>query len=213
MPVKPGETIMALHDPHGSTLALAATQEGVPLRVATSFSIDCSDTFTKDVLVRKLAAVETLGSASVICSSKTGTRTEDRTTLAICGQKVRRMMSKAGASTPPWATLCTRHQQEDRLQREHRPGVQACLGDPISSSRKMMLAITDVSGRGELCQGRMPLSEHDRQVSVCKGGPIFILDFCTEQLTRNDTTAALTSGDKNAVWGVGGGYANRDALL
>ena len=63
------------------TLAVAAFPEGIPLCVTCSLSIGCSEMVTKDVLVRKLAAVETLGSASVICSSKIGTLTECKMTM------------------------------------------------------------------------------------------------------------------------------------
>ncbi|CAE7658005.1 yloB [Symbiodinium sp. CCMP2456] len=53
------------------TLAVAAIPEGIPLCVTISLTWPVN----QEVLVRKLAAVETLGSASVICSDKTGKMT------------------------------------------------------------------------------------------------------------------------------------------
>eukprot|EP00924_Labyrinthula_sp_SR-Ha-C_P002375 snap_masked-scaffold_16-processed-gene-2.28-mRNA-1 protein AED:0.01 eAED:0.02 QI:0/0/0/1/1/1/2/0/1138 len=63
------------------TLAVAAIPEGIPLCVTISLSTGCSDMVKENVLVRRIAAVETLGCASVICTDKTGTLTEGKMTM------------------------------------------------------------------------------------------------------------------------------------
>ena len=54
---------------------------GLPLCVTIALSSGCSSMVKENVLMRKIAAVETLGSASIICTDKTGTLTEGKMTL------------------------------------------------------------------------------------------------------------------------------------
>ena len=198
----------------GIALAVAVVPEALPAVVTVSLAIGVQRMVKRHALVRRLPAVETLGSTSVICSDKTGTLTKDEMTareVFVAGQTIQisgsgyepqGQFSRDGQPIEPPVPL-TRLLQAAALASDARivqtEGRWHVQGDPtegalVVAAAKAGLDKADLDARWPRID-EIPFSSETKRmttlhqgpkgvVAYAKGAPEVIIGSCTRLLTE-----------------------------
>ncbi|HBT77191.1 MAG TPA: calcium-translocating P-type ATPase, PMCA-type, partial [Planctomycetaceae bacterium] len=115
------------------TIIVVAVPEGLPMMVTVSLAMNMMKMARENVLVRKLVASETIGSATVVCTDKTGTLTQNQMTAT-------------------WTFLGMNEYQGDGFERMHRDPAWALFVDSVSVNSEAALHV-EGDGAKETVEG------------------------------------------------------------
>jgi len=175
------------------SLAIGAIPEGLPAIIAITLAVAIKQMYKVNTLIRKLPAAETLGRATVICTDKTGTLTEEDLTVdKVYSSKLYSLDKTISADSSLKQVL-----KIGLLCNNARDEKDNILGDPteialIKVAKKYGLdkkVLTEKNSRVkeypfDSIRKMMSIVRTDGKIktSYVKGAPAFIIERCTKEL-------------------------------
>ncbi|MDO8480487.1 MAG: calcium-translocating P-type ATPase, SERCA-type [Nanoarchaeota archaeon] len=200
------------------SLAVAAVPEGLPAIVTVSLAIGVKKMLKKNALIRSLPSIETLGSATVICTDKTGTLTRNEMTVRLAYTN-RKTFPVEGEGYSAKEKLVLDHQDQllfligalcNNASIRTKNGKPDIIGDPTEAALLVSAAKASVSEKGWKRISEIPFDSARKMMSTthrdsagktltfAKGAPEEVLRRCT-RIAEKGKVRRLRYTDKRAI--------------